>query len=118
MFKIYINYIILSLQYNNLQKRVQYQIFSTDKKLSLPKIQLLNGQTILEAREQCLSKHTDLKLSWLDDQLLDIEQTNDNIDIYHMCRMPIETKIDNGQFIPVDTGELLLPCVQKAIRYA
>lgn len=118
MFNIYINYIVLSLQYDNIQKRVQYHILSTDKELSLPKIQLLNGQSILEAREQCLLKHTDLKLSWLDDQLLDIEQTGDNIHIYYMCRMPIETKINNGQFIPINTKELLLPCVQKAIRYA
>ena len=118
MFNIYINYIVLSLKFDDIQKRVQYYILSTDKDLSLPNIQLLNGQNLLEAREQCLSQYADLKLSWLDDQLLDIEQIEDNIHIYYMCRMPIETKINNGQFIPINTKELLSPCVQKAIRYA
>lgn len=118
MFNIYINYIILSLKFDDIQKRVQYYILSTDKYLLLPNIKLLNGQNLLEAREQCLSQYTNLKLSWLDDQLLDIEQIENNIHIYYMCRIPIETEINNGQFIPIHTKELLSPYIQKAIRYA
>jgi len=118
MFNIYINYIILSLKFDSNQNRVQYYIFSTESDLALPKIELLAGQNLAQAREQCLSKHTDLKLSWIDDQLLDIDQTDDNIHIYYMCRMPIDTKIYNGQFITITTKELLSSHIQKAIRYA
>jgi len=115
MYNIYIKYIILSLNVDN-DKLEYFMLNSNDN--SLPSIKLTNDDSIIRARENCIKKHCNLELSWLDDRLLDIESHEDNIYIYYMCRIPIETKIHNGQFIKITTKELLSPIIQKAVRYA
>jgi hypothetical protein len=118
MFKININYIIVSLGLNKETNQIEYYVVFTDPTGKLPSIELIKDQTLLDARGLICKQYLDLELHWIDDQLLDINNDKDTINIYYMCRLPIETKINNGQFFPISSQFFPDPVVQKAIRYA
>lgn len=116
MYDINIIYIILSLFIDNNTQTYKYYIFYDDNN-QLPQIKLNQTENLLESRKKCIYKYTKLNLSWLDDVLIDINDRNNNIDIYYMCRLPIETQMYNGKFTEITTKENICPFIQKAIRF-
>lgn len=115
MFEINIIYIIFSLSIDKETNQYNYLIL-LDESNNLPSIQLQNNQTLIDTREKCIQKYIpDIKITWIDDKLLDIEANEHSINVYYTCNMSTSTKIQNGQFHTISTEKIISPIIQKAL---
>jgi hypothetical protein len=114
MFNVQIKFIIFSIDIKD--DKLTYYVLSSDKeKFQYPSIDLSTKMPILETKKICFENYVSLKLEWIEHRLLDIVQKTDIISIYYVCTIPIESKVINGIFLPVNqvlSDEVL----QKAAR--
>lgn len=115
MFDIYIKFIVFSIgiENNNIST---YVLSSNQENLELPSIKLNTEHSIDLVKKLCFENYVDLKLEWIEHKLIDILKEETNINIYYTCRIPIESKLVNGLFIPINKA-LFDKTVQKASRY-
>lgn len=108
--------VIGSLGINKLNKITHYFVSTSDNQLILPSLLLDNNKTLQQTIAECFENITSIKYDWVEFRLLDIEKKIDNIKIYYLCTIPIETSLNNAFFSESDTY-IFEPILQKAIRY-
>lgn len=115
MFNVQIRFIIFSIDLNN-DKLVHYVLSSNKKTFIYPSYDLSKGVSLIEAKKLCFENYVPLKLEWIEHRLLDIVQENNTIYIYYICSIPIESKIINGDFLPINQIMAADQILQKGVR--
>lgn len=107
----------MSLSVDTAKNELQSFILSDHREtLVFPSITLESQSNIKQQVKQYFKEYIGLEYDWIEHKLLDIEQDTDNIMVYYCSNIPIETKINNGVFIPTN-NYIHKEIVQKAIRY-
>lgn len=116
MFNVNVKFIVMSIDIQD-NKLVHYVLSSDKEQFQYPTVYASENVSILEAKKMCFENYVSLKIEWIEHRLLDIVQENDIISIYYVCTIPIESKVVNGIFMPVNkiVADSIL---QKGIRTA
>jgi hypothetical protein len=116
MFNADIKFIILSIDIQD-SKLVHYVLSSDKNQFQYPSCSISDTISISEAKKICFENYVSLKLEWIEHRLLDVAQEKDIISIYYVCSIPIESKVVNGIFMPINkiVADTIL---QKGIRTA
>lgn len=116
MFNVNIKFIVMSIDIQD-SKLLHYVLSSNKDEFQYPTLNVSENIPILQAKKMCFENYVSLKLEWIEHRLLDIIQENSIISIYYVCTIPIESKIVNGIFMPVNkiVADSIL---QKGIRTA
>lgn len=101
MFNIDIKFIILSIDIQD-SKLIHYVLSADKNEFQYPSFRITDKVSILEAKKTCFENYISLKLEWIEHRLLDVGQENDIISIYYVCSIPIESKVVNGVFMPIN----------------
>lgn len=115
MYSIEIKNIIFTVGIEN-NSLIYYILSSNPEGVTIPSILLSNKHSLEQSRKICFENYISLKADWVENKLLDIQQDNNNIIIYYVYTIPIETKVINGKFIPLSKA-LFDPIINKASRY-
>jgi hypothetical protein len=117
MFTVKVSFIIMSLNVDATDKEIRSFILSDSREsLIFPSVILDNQKDIKEQFKHYFKEYIGLEYDWIEHKLLDIEQDTDTIIMYYCSNIPIETKINNGVFIPTN-NYIHKEIVQKATRY-
>lgn len=114
MFNVQIKFIIFSIDITD-DKLVHYVLSSSKDQFNYPSIEVSKDINILSSKKLCFENYISLKLEWIEHRLLDIVQENDIISIYYVCTVPIESKVINGNFLPINKI-MVDEVLQKATR--
>lgn len=117
MFTVKVSFIIMSLSLDTEENELRSFILSdTRDSLVFPSVTLDSQKDTKEQIKQYFKDYIGLEYDWIEHKLLDIEQDRDTIIMYYCSNIPIETKINNGIFIPTN-HHIHKAVVQKATRY-
>lgn len=110
--KIFLCAFLFALKYNNIyvisQKSDQYVPLEWNIDNS--------DSSILDCLYNIIDEHTNAKPNLVSLYFLDVKKEDDTIAIYYVCRLPIDSKINNAYNITLQSASNH-PIIKKAIAY-